>query len=159
LELGGVLDGGVESHRSRFGEAVADFSFSDDAAGVAIGAEVGEARGGIGQQVPADDQDRAGNRNEGFEFAAAFDDAPVAFAEGVGLGSGIGRLAERAFEIRVALAGAIQPSTLLEFEIRSALLIIHAMLIGNSYDAVVAVGVLREAGWKWFSDAGGVKFT
>ena len=36
--------------------------------------------------MPDDDQDGAGDRDEGFEFAAAFDDAPVALAEeGVGL--------------------------------------------------------------------------
>jgi IS30 family transposase len=29
--------------------------------------------------------------------------------------------------------------------------------IGNPFDAAVAVGVSRSAGWKWFSDAGGVK--
>ncbi len=72
--------------------------------GVVVGAEVVEARGGVGQQVPDDDQDGAGDRNEGLEFAAAFDDAPIALAgEGVDLGGGIGCLAERAFEIGVPL--------------------------------------------------------
>ena len=65
-----------------------------------------EARGRVGQQVPDDDEEGAGDRDQGFEFAAAFDQAPVALAEkGVGLG-GRGRgLAECAFQIRVALAG------------------------------------------------------
>lgn len=45
---------------------------------------------------------------------------------------------------------AIQPSTVREFwsQVR---------LLGSPYEAAVAVGVSRNAGWKWFSDAGGVK--
>ena len=45
---------------------------------------------------------------------------------------------------------AIQPSTVREFwdQVR---------LVGSPYDAAVAVGVSRNAGWKWFGDAGGVK--
>src|ERR1700738_3972610 len=45
---------------------------------------------------------------------------------------------------------AIQPSTVREFwdQVR---------LIGNPYDAAVAVCGAHNAGWKWFSDAGGVK--
>lgn len=45
---------------------------------------------------------------------------------------------------------AIQPSTVSEFwdQVR---------LVGSPYDAAAAVGVSRNAGWKWFSDAGGVK--
>ena len=46
-----------------------------------------ESGGGVGEQLPDDDQDGAGDRDQGFEFAAAFDDAPVALAEeGVGFG-------------------------------------------------------------------------
>ena len=37
--------------------------------------------GGVVEHVPDDDQDRAGDSDERLEFAAAFDDAPVAFAE------------------------------------------------------------------------------
>ena len=36
----------------------------------------------VGEQLPDDDQDGAGDRDQGFEFAAAFDDARVAFAQG-----------------------------------------------------------------------------
>jgi hypothetical protein len=40
----------------------------------------------------------AGDRDQGLEFAAAFEDAPVAFAEeGVGLDGRGGGVAERAF--------------------------------------------------------------
>ncbi len=44
----------------------------------------------------------------------------------------------------------IQPSTVCAFwdQVRR---------VGNPFDAAVAVGVSRSAGWKWFSDAGGVK--
>jgi hypothetical protein len=62
-----------------------------DAGGVVVGAEVVEAGGGVGQQVPEDDQDGTGDRDEGFELAAAFDQPPVALAEeGVGAGDGGG---------------------------------------------------------------------
>ena len=56
------------------------------------------------EQVPDDDQDGAGDRDQGLEFAAAFDDAPVAFAEeGVGFGGCGGGVAEHAFQVGVAL--------------------------------------------------------
>jgi IS30 family transposase len=44
----------------------------------------------------------------------------------------------------------IQPSTVREFWAQ-------VRLVGNPYDAAVAVGVSRNAGWKLFTDAGGVK--
>ena len=65
-----------------------------------------EAGGGVGQEVPDEDENGAGDRDQGLELAAAFDDAPVAFAEeGVGLGGRGGGVAERALEVGVALAG------------------------------------------------------
>ncbi|GAB3534262.1 hypothetical protein GCM10027403_09790 [Arthrobacter tecti] len=61
-----------------------------------VGAEVTEAGGRVSDQAPDDDQDGAGDRNERFEFAAAFDDAPVAFAEeSVGFGGRGGGFTER----------------------------------------------------------------
>jgi hypothetical protein len=55
--------------------------------GVVVGAKIVEVGSRVGQQVPEDDQDGAGDRDQGLEFAAAFDQAPVALAEeGVGLG-------------------------------------------------------------------------
>jgi hypothetical protein len=52
--------------------------------------------------MPDAGQDGAGDRDQGFEFAAAFDDAPVAFAqEGVGFGGCDRGLAERAFEVDI----------------------------------------------------------
>jgi hypothetical protein len=57
-------------------------------------------------RVPDDGQDGAGDGDEGLEFAAAFDDASVAFAEeGVRFGGRGGGLAERTFQVGVALAG------------------------------------------------------
>ena len=77
-------------------DVVADCLFGVDAVGVVVDAEVVEACGGVGEQVPDDHQDGAGDRDEGLELAAAFDQASVAFAEeGVGLGRCGGGLAER----------------------------------------------------------------
>ena len=45
---------------------------------------------------------------------------------------------------------AIQPSTVREFWYQ-------VRVVGSPYEAAVIVGVSRNAGWKWFSDAGGVK--
>jgi hypothetical protein len=92
--LCGGLDCDVESHRGQLGDVVADLASGHDAAGVVVGSEVVEPGGGIGEQLPGDDQDGAGDRYRGFEFAAAFGDAPVAFTEeGVGLGGRGGGLA------------------------------------------------------------------
>jgi len=51
-----------------------------DAAGILAGAEIGIADCGIGQQVPDDHQDGAGDGEQGLELAAALDDAPVALS-------------------------------------------------------------------------------
>ena len=94
---GGGLEGDAVAHAPQLGDVVAGSAFGVDAAGVVVGAEVVEAGGGVGEQVPDDDEDGAGDGDERLEFAAAFDDAPVAFAEeGVGLGGRGGGLAERA---------------------------------------------------------------
>ncbi|MEV6926024.1 hypothetical protein AB0M46_16225 [Dactylosporangium sp. NPDC051485] len=73
---------------------VADFVAGVDAGGVVVGAEVAEPGGGVGQEVPDDDEDGAGDGDEGFEFAAAFDDASVAFAEEGAVFGGCGGFAE-----------------------------------------------------------------
>src|SRR5215203_2796079 len=53
-----------------------------DAAGVVVGAQVLEADGGVGQQVPDDHQDGAGDGDQGLELADAPDQAAVALAQG-----------------------------------------------------------------------------
>ena len=94
---GGGFEGDAVAHRHQLRDVVADLAFGVDPAGVVVGAEVVEPGGGVGEQVPDDDQDGAGDRDQGFEFAAAFDDAPVAFAEeGVGAGGRGSGVAERA---------------------------------------------------------------
>ena len=71
-----------------------------------VGAEVVEAGVRVAQQVPDDDEDGTGYGDQGFELAAAFDQASVAFAEeGVGPGRGCGGVAEGTFEVGVAFAG------------------------------------------------------
>jgi len=96
----------VKSHRGQLGDVAAHLSLGGDAVGVVVGTEVEESGGGVRKQLPDDPQDGAGDRDEGFEPAAAFDDAPVAFVEeGVGLGGRDSGLAECALEVGVALAG------------------------------------------------------
>ncbi|WP_072943972.1 hypothetical protein [Rhodococcus koreensis] len=59
--------------------------------GVAVGPEVTEADTGVDEQVPDDDKDRAGNRDERCQLARAAGRAPVAFAEeSFGRGGGVG---------------------------------------------------------------------
>ena len=81
------------------GEVVARPSFGVDAAGVVVRAKVVEARRRVAEQIPHDDEDGARDGDQGVEFAATLDDAPVAFAEeGVGAGGDRGGLAERALQ-------------------------------------------------------------
>ena len=62
---------------------------------VVVVSEVAEAGCWIGEQVPDNDQARAGNRDQGLESAAALDDTAVAFVEeGVGACGCSGRLPE-----------------------------------------------------------------
>jgi hypothetical protein len=85
--LGG--DGCVEGDGVAGGFELADeltgFPLSVDVVGVEVGAEVSVAGARVGEEVPDDDEDRAGDGDERFEFAAAADEAAVALAEeGVG---------------------------------------------------------------------------
>ena len=78
-------------------DEVAGLAVLVDAVGVEVGAEVVVAGGGVGEEVPDDDEDRAGDGDERFEFAAAFDEAAVALAEErVGFGGCGGGFAEDA---------------------------------------------------------------
>jgi hypothetical protein len=65
-------------------DEVADLAVGVDVGGVEVGADVAVVGGGVGEEVPDDYEDGSGD-GEGFEFAAAFDQASVAFTEeGVG---------------------------------------------------------------------------
>jgi hypothetical protein len=88
---------------------------ADEVAGLACGVEVAAVPVGtellvggvrVVDQVPGDDEYRAGDGDQSFGMAAAFDDAPVSGAEeGVGAGGGVGGLTESALEPGVALPG------------------------------------------------------
>ena len=87
-------------------DEVSGLAVGVEAAGVVVRAEVDVAGVGVGEEVPDDHEDRAGDGDEGSLLAAAADEAPVALAEErVGLGGGGGDLAEDAFEVAVAFAG------------------------------------------------------
>ena len=99
-------EGDGEAEGFQLADVVAGLLGFVDAAGVVASTQVVVAGGGVGEQVPDDDQDGAGDGDQGLALAAAFDDAPVALAEeGVGLGGCGGDLAEDPFEVGVALAG------------------------------------------------------
>src|SRR5215207_8113044 len=103
---GGRLQGDLVAERLELADEVAGLAALVDAAGVVAGAQVVEAGGGVGEQVPDDDQDGAGDGDQGLELAAALDQAPVALAEeGVGLGGRGGGLAQNTPQVGVALAG------------------------------------------------------
>jgi hypothetical protein len=53
-------------------DVVAGLAVGVGAAGVVAGAEIAEAGGGVCEQVPDDDQDGAGDSDEGLELAPAF---------------------------------------------------------------------------------------
>src|SRR6267142_5775577 len=103
---GGGFEGDSVAQGGELGDVVAHAAFDVDAAGVVVGSEIMEPGEGVSEQVPDGDQEGAGDRDQGLELAAAFDDAAVALAEeGVGARGRGGGLAERAFQVGVALAG------------------------------------------------------
>src|SRR5512133_3841892 len=99
---GGWLEGDLVAERFELAHQVAGLAGGVDAVGVVVGAEVVEAGGGVGEQVPDDDQDGAGDGDQGLELADAFHETPVALAEE---GVGGGGLPERGLEVGVAVAG------------------------------------------------------
>src|SRR6266568_9495671 len=101
---GGGGEGDGEPQGFQLPDVVAGLVGFVDAVGVVAGAQVVVAGGGVGEQVPDDDQDGAGDGDQGFELAAALDQTPVALAEeGVGLGGCGGGLAEDPFEVGLPL--------------------------------------------------------
>jgi hypothetical protein len=78
-----------------------------DGGDVVVGAEIVVARSAVGKKVPDDDQQGAGDGDQGLELAAAPDQSPVAFAEeGAGFAGRRGGIAEDALQVRVALGRA-----------------------------------------------------
>jgi len=74
LGLGGGFEGDPVAHRGELGDVVAQLPFGVDALGVVVGSEVAEAGFGVCEQVPDDDQDGAGDRDQSLELAAALDE-------------------------------------------------------------------------------------
>src|SRR5580693_6352637 len=103
--LCGLGDGDAEAERFDLPDVVLDLLVFVGAGLVVAGAEVGEPVGGVGEQVPDDDQDGAGDGDLGLGLAAAAGDAVVPLAEeGLGAGGAVGGLAEGAAQPGVALA-------------------------------------------------------
>jgi hypothetical protein len=84
---------------------VADLLVPVGAPGDVVRAEVGVTGGGVGKQVPDDDQDRPGDGDLGFGLSSPAGDPPVPLAEeGGGAGGSDGCLAEAAAQVGVAVS-------------------------------------------------------
>src|SRR5258707_2803090 len=92
---GGRGQGYLQSQGLELADVVADLLVPVGPGGDIVRAEVGVARGRVGEQVPDDGQDGPGDGDLGFGLAAAAGDAAVPFAEeGPGAGGAEGGLAE-----------------------------------------------------------------
>ena len=69
FRLCGGFEGDLVAHCAELGDVVAHSAFEVDTAGVVVGSEVVEAVGGVGQDVPHDDENGAGDRDRGLERA------------------------------------------------------------------------------------------
>ena len=69
--FGGGYRGDPVAHGGELGDVVAQLAFGADAQGVVVGPEVVEAGEWVGEQVPDDNQDGAGDRDQGLEFAGS----------------------------------------------------------------------------------------
>lgn len=96
VRLGGCwVEGDGVAEGLQLADVVADLLVLVETIGVVVGAQVLEAGGGVGQQMPDDHQDGSGDRDQGLELASALDQAPVALTEeGFRLGGRGGGLAE-----------------------------------------------------------------
>src|SRR5580704_6050741 len=103
--LCGGGDGDVESEGVELAEVGADLAVAVGFAVVPVGAEVGEPGFGVGEQVPDDDEDGAGDGAFGPVPAEALAEAAEPFAEeGAGAGGAVGGLGVVALEVGVTLA-------------------------------------------------------
>src|SRR5512132_1011534 len=78
---GGGFQGDLVAEGLQLAEVVAPGALRVDPGVVEAGAQIVEASGRVGQQVPDDDQDRAADRDDGLLGAATFGQAPVAFSQ------------------------------------------------------------------------------
>src|SRR5215208_2129723 len=102
---GGGFQGDLVAEGLQRADVVALGALGVDPGVVGAGAQIVEAGGGVGQQVPDDDQDGAADRDDGLLGAAAFGQAPVALPqEGVGPAGGHGGLAQHPGQVGVAMA-------------------------------------------------------
>src|SRR6516165_2253121 len=107
---GGGGDGYGESECLELADVAACLAVGVDGVEVAVVAEVFESCGAVGQQVPDDDEQGAGDGDQGLELAAAPGQPPVSLAgAGGGLRGGRGRVAQDALEVGVALGGLAGP--------------------------------------------------
>jgi hypothetical protein len=77
-----VGEGDGESEGFELADVAAGLAAGVGAAGVVAGAEIAEPGGGIGEELPDDHQDGAGDGDPGPELAAAPHDPPVARSPG-----------------------------------------------------------------------------
>ena len=73
---GGGWKGDLEAEGLELAHVAEGHAVLVEALGVVVAAEVVEAGGGVGQQVPDDDQDGAGDRDEGFTPVTATPGTP-----------------------------------------------------------------------------------
>ena len=66
------------AERFELADELTGFPLLVDVVGAEVGAEVSVAAAGVGEEVPDDYEDRTGDGDERFEFAAAADEAAVA---------------------------------------------------------------------------------
>src|SRR5690242_11487833 len=88
-------------------DEVVDLPGGVDPAVVEVGAEVLETGAGVGQQIPDDHENGAGDGDQGLAFAAPFDHPAVAFGQERAVAAGrrgCGH-AECALEVGIAFAG------------------------------------------------------
>src|SRR5882672_811135 len=118
--VSGGRGGGFDRGEGDLHAGVESFELADSGAGLALGvqgavvadAEVGEAGGRVRDEDAGNLADDPGHRHDGFLLAAASGYPPVLLTEaGVGPGRGHHALAERAAQVRVALAGAAGPGS------------------------------------------------
>src|SRR5215469_16658641 len=105
MGLRSLGQGDVEAEGLDLPDVVTELAAGVGTGLVVAGAEVGEPGGRVGQQVPDDHQDGAGDGDLGLGLAAAAGDPVVALAqEGGGAGGAEGGLAQAAAQVPVALA-------------------------------------------------------